>query len=90
MLPTSFKIFPAYILLLFCSFCTVAQVNDWEHPEKVSLNTQPPHAYYIPYPEEAQAIKKGSSSFEQSLDGTWKFKLVNTVAERPLDFYKTN
>lgn len=90
MLPTSFKIFPAYILFLFYSFCTVAQVNDWEHPEKVSLNTQPPHAYYIPYPDEAQAIKKGSSSFEQSLDGTWKFKLVNTVAERPLDFYKTN
>lgn len=68
-------------LLSFCTFfipqLLSAQQNDWENPEKPSFNTAPAHAYFIP--EKASKI---------SLDGTWRFKLVQNPSLRPLDFFK--
>ncbi len=76
--------------LLFISGYMMAQVviNDWENPGKPFQNSMKSHAWFIPYNNEADALKKGSSPEVRSLDGIWKFKLVNTPAERPLDFYK--
>ena len=80
-------------LTIGVSFCLLLRAmsqgsNDWENPQLVSQNTIAPHACFIPYSSQDQALNKGNSSFVQSLDGIWKFNLVNTVAERPLDFYK--
>lgn len=80
-----------WLLLLVCT-TVIAQnkVNDWENPAMPSFNTVPAHAWFVPYNNESEALKNGSSPNVLSLDGTWKFNLVNTVEERPLDFYKNN
>ncbi len=56
-----------------------AQQNDWENPERPSFNTAPVHAYFIP--QEASRI---------SLDGTWRFKIVENPSLRSLDFFKNS
>lgn len=75
---------------LVLSYTSVAaQTNDWENPSLVSQNSIAPHAWFTPYASVGEALKKSTpSSFVRSLDGTWKFKLVNTVAERPTTFFK--
>jgi len=65
-----------------------AQVNDWENPKLVSQNTIEPHAHFIPYPGEQEALKKNSSPFIQSLDGVWKFNLSENPSVRPANFFK--
>ena len=84
-------------LLLFLASCTLVQMvnaqqqlNDWENPRLPVFNTVKPHAWFIPYANESAARKQQSSPFIQSLDGTWKFKLVNKPADRPLDFFRKN
>lgn len=56
-----------------------AQQNDWENPERPSFNTAPSHAYFIP--QEASRI---------SLDGMWRFKIVQNPSLRSLDFFKNS
>ena len=77
-------------LLLFTN--KIRAQNDWENPQLVSRNAIAPHAYFIPYCSEKEAIQKTTSPFIQSLDGIWKFNLVNSPQERPLTFQddKTN
>jgi len=65
-----------------------SQKNDWENPEFVSQNTIEPYAWFIPFLSREESITTGKSSLIQSLDGKWKFKLVNSPAERPMEFYK--
>jgi beta-galactosidase len=62
---------------LFAPQVLSAQQNDWENPEKPSFNTAPAHAYFIP--QEADKM---------SLDGTWRFKIVQNPSLRSLDFFK--
>ncbi len=78
-----------FILIIACSGISFSQ-NDWENPQLVNLNSESPHAYYIPYATEKDAILEGESSFTKSLDGIWSFHLVNTPAERSLDFQNDN
>ena len=52
-----FKIKPfaaiCFVFFLFLQVAVKAQtVNDWENPQLVSKNALPPHAYFIPYPNE--------------------------------------
>lgn len=54
-----------------------AQQNDWENPEKPSYHTSPAHAHFIP----AEAPR-------HSLDGMWRFKLVQNPTLRSMDFFK--
>ena len=73
---------PAVFLLCLNVFAQ----NDWENPKLVSRNTLNPHAYFIPSSSEKEALQKTISPYILSLDGIWKFNLVNTPAERPLNF----
>ncbi|MEP6845587.1 MAG: glycoside hydrolase family 2 TIM barrel-domain containing protein [Panacibacter sp.] len=76
-------------VLLFINWGAEAQsINDWENPQLVSQNTMPPHTFFIPYSNEQAALQKDSSSFTKSLDGVWKFHLVNNPSEKPATFYK--
>jgi beta-galactosidase len=59
--------------LLLCA----QQQPDWENPALPSSNVVQPHAWFMP----EQALK-------QSLDGTWRFKIVQNPALRSLDFFK--
>ncbi len=83
------------VAIIFCSifFCCIvpktcaAQINDWENPALVSQNVMDPHAYFIPGASEKEALIKSTSSLIKSLDGFWKFKLVNSPSERPENFF---
>ncbi|SDK25876.1 beta-galactosidase [Pedobacter sp. ok626] len=55
----------------------LAQQNDWENPQQPSFNNSPAHAHFIP----GEAAKL-------SLDGMWRFKLVQNPSLRSLDFFK--
>ena len=80
------------LLLAAMPWMAIAQktVNDWENPQKPSLNTIAPHAWFIPHSSETAALNHQQSPNVLSLDGTWKFSVVNTPDQRPKDFYKKN
>ncbi len=70
----------------------------WEDETRFAENKEAGHATFTPYPSEramtADAayyatpwVPTGSSSV-QSLDGTWRFRLVSEPSQRPVDFYK--
>ncbi|MGB9764098.1 MAG: glycoside hydrolase family 2 TIM barrel-domain containing protein [Candidatus Saccharicenans sp.] len=66
------------------------QVNDWENPKVFAINTELPHATYIPFPDLNQALRMEpeKSPWYKSLDGKWKFHWVPKPADRPLDFWR--
>ncbi len=82
----------AIIMVFFIAAATGQQQPgpEWENPKIFSVNAEAMHATFIPYPDEASALKndKKSSPFYQSLNGPWKFNWVTKPADRPVDFYK--
>jgi beta-galactosidase len=67
-----------------------AAVPEWENPKIFSVNAEAPHATFIPFADEASAIKndKRQSPFYQSLNGTWKFCWLTKPADVPAAFTK--
>lgn len=70
----------------------------WEDETRFAENKEPGHATFMPYPSEKAMtddaayyatpwVETKSASY-QSLNGTWRFKLVSEPSQRPLDFYK--
>jgi beta-galactosidase len=62
-------------------------INDWENPRVFGINKETPRASAIYYPN-LISLLNAESSYYQSLNGTWKFNWVQSLAERPKDFYK--
>ncbi len=62
----------------------------WETPAINQINKLDPHAYFIPYAtvEQARTEDKWQSPMLQSLNGMWKFNLVQKPSERPFWFFK--
>lgn len=70
----------------------------WENETVFAINKLVSHAYYMPYPSEKAMLDDAAyyatpwtdpiNPSYQSLNGTWKFNLVKTPEERPLDFFK--
>lgn len=69
----------------------------WENETIFEENKEAGHATYVPYPS-VQAMMEDTEFFETpwvtpksafylSLNGTWKFNLVDEPSLRPLDFY---
>ncbi len=81
---------PLIFVVIFSVSNSIVGQNDWENPQLTKLNSEPPHAHYIPYSTEKEALLDGVSPFTKSLDGIWSFHLVNTPAERSLDFQNDN
>ena len=65
-------------------------VNDWENPKVFSINTEPPHATFIPYPNLNQALqlRASNSPWYKSLNGRWKFYWVPKPADAPFNFWQ--
>jgi beta-galactosidase len=80
--------------LLFMAAATgpqaVAPVPEWENPKIFSVNAEASHATFIPYADEASALKNDASlsPFYRSLNGTWKLKWVTRPDDAPADFFK--
>lgn len=66
--------------------------NEWENPQRLSLNKEQPKAYYFSFEdiESAKKVLPENSTYWQSLNGTWKFHFAKTPDTRPKDFYKTD
>jgi len=64
----------------------VAQ-NDWENEQLIGINKEPVHATFYPLSSVEEAFDDGmNSEWVQLLNGTWKFKWVQDVAECPPQF----
>lgn len=65
--------------------------NEWENPAVIDRNKEQAHTQFVVYHSERTALSTNSnnSTLYKSLNGTWKFNLVKTPNQRPLDFYKT-
>jgi beta-galactosidase len=86
-----------YILFLsLFPFATLAQpvvtvVEDWHNPAVFERNQTAPHARIIPYTTHDLAMTQdpAKSPYYMSLDGTWKFMLVEHPGLVPSGFHHT-
>lgn len=82
------------IPLLFAAVQLFAQEkrNEWEDPAVFERNKEEAHVPFVIYDSELRAVenKPENSPFYQSLNGEWKFSIVKTPDQRPLDFYKVS
>ncbi len=79
-----------FLAVLMNSINAQNSSNDWENPEIIGINKQPPHATLMPYENLEQALQadRFASPFYQNLNGTWEFHWCEKPADRPVDFYK--
>lgn len=56
--------------------------NDWENPAVFQVGAEPSRATYW------RGGTLDNAEWNISLNGTWKFKYVHEVADRPTEFYK--
>ena len=82
------KTFFSLLSLLFFT-ATYAQQNEWEDPTTIDRNKLEGHSDFVLYTSAKKALQKDpiSSNLYQSLNGTWKFNVVQHPSERPKDFY---
>lgn len=64
--------------------------NVWENFDVLHINRLPSAATFLGYPSREMALKgeKEATPYYVSLNGTWKFKYVPKVADRPMDFWQ--
>jgi len=65
-------------------------VPEWENPKIFSVNAEAAHATFIPFADEAAALKNdaAASPYFRSLNGTWKLKYVDRPDAAPANFFK--
>ena len=56
--------------------------NDWENPAVFQVGAEPSRATYW------RGGSPDNAEWNLSLNGTWKFKYVHEVADRPMNFYQ--
>ena len=87
------KLMTTILLLAMAAGLAIAQgpkKPDWENPAVISINKEAPRVTSIPYNSIDQALK---GDFAESpnyvlLNGDWKFKWVESPAEKPSKFFK--
>ncbi|WP_282056712.1 glycoside hydrolase family 2 TIM barrel-domain containing protein [Maribacter luteus] len=81
----------ALFLILTVSLSINGQDLDWETPENISINKEDPHAYFISYESEKEAIKDElQTKHYQSLNGDWQFNWSENADKRDKYFYQLN
>ncbi|WP_190284970.1 glycoside hydrolase family 2 TIM barrel-domain containing protein [Bacillus sp. S3] len=63
-----------------------SQLPNWQNPQVIGVNKQPPHATMQIFPNEEGALKK-TSSYYHSLNGKWKFHFSQKINEIPSQFF---
>jgi len=86
-----YKIVSAVVLFWALTVCGETLL-DWEDPEIFSINKTAAHCTSIPFADIETALtdESGNSPFYKSLNGQWKFNLVEKPADCPADFYKVD
>lgn len=88
----SSKQFFLYLMLLPLVNFSLLAANEWNNPNVISINTEPPRATFMPYDNLNMALRGdyiNSKSFIL-LNGQWKFNWSAKPSERPSEFYKPN
>ncbi|PXY39318.1 beta-galactosidase [Flavobacterium cheongpyeongense] len=69
-----------------------AQHNEWENPQIVDRGKEAGRTSFLLFSNEAElkANNPLKSALYQSLNGSWKFNIVQNPSQRPADFYTTN
>ncbi len=91
---------PIYVLfvLLAGGACLLsAQTPDWENPQVVGINKNPPHATMAIFPGREEALRSLSAPSSRegtpwylTLDGMWRFQWAKQPSERPVGFQHPN
>ncbi|RIL01405.1 MAG: beta-galactosidase [Proteobacteria bacterium] len=58
----------------------------WQEPGVTGIGREPMHAPLVPYPDAGAALAGGESPWRLSLDGTWRFLLLDAPDAAPGDF----
>ncbi|GKX32287.1 hypothetical protein SH1V18_47670 [Vallitalea longa] len=89
------KVFLITFLLFTCVLTSQSAMavtfEEWKNDQtSFQLNREPAHATLIPYDnvQQAKNYNMKESPYYQSLNGTWKFNLVDRPADRPGNFYQ--
>ena len=94
------KILSCIPILLLTTVCSFGQIstqmtedeynNAWQNQKINQINREEAHATFIPYDKEAKVAVNdlSTSPFYKSLNGKWKFNLVNHPKLRPEGFYQ--
>ncbi len=79
------------LVLIFTGVQLSAQFHpDYENPAIFERNQEPPHTTLMPFAslEQALTVKRKSSPFHLSLNGTWLFRWAENPDSASRDFYK--
>lgn len=89
------KTIPVILTLMFClnhgfSQKIIFDPSDWQDPGIFEKNQTRPHAEMVPFnsSEQALSMDHGTSPFFLSLDGSWKFLVVEHLRMVPEGFWK--
>ena len=90
--------FSAILIGHFLFLATNAQAPkwenpEWENPEIFQINRETPTASFYRYETVKNALENESwenSPLYQSLNGNWNFNYVESVPERPVDFFNSD
>lgn len=65
-------------------------LHEYENPSIVGVNREPPRAAFLPCPDRDSALSSGflESPWKISLNGRWKFKLVQSPEQAPPGFHE--
>ncbi|ADV42527.1 glycoside hydrolase family 2 TIM barrel-domain containing protein [Bacteroides helcogenes] len=93
------KLYTIFLTSLFCT-SALADKEPWQNPQVNEINREPMHAHFIPFTNEANAMKQRSLPADMrfcvnpaterriSLNGIWKFLLSKNNELCPKDFQK--
>ena len=76
--------------LIHISAAAEEERPDWENPQMLGRNREPPHCTLMPFPDRTAALADdpAASPWFLSLDGTWKFHWSPRPADRPKTFFE--
>jgi beta-galactosidase len=85
-----FRYFTISLFFYSSGFAQTTRPPDWENPQLTGINNEPAHASFLPYDNEADALKNDwtASPYSILLNGTWKFNWAENPDKRPLKFYE--
>jgi len=88
LLPLSTMTQAVMVIFILLNSTTAQTANEWENPNIVSINKEPPHCTYYPCATVEHALNNDpqQSPFYKSLNGKWNFNWVRKPADRPVDF----
>lgn len=84
---------PPTLLLCLIASCLFGQnVPEWQNPSIIGINKLAIHSSFVPFQDETTALtfNKNNSTYFQSLNGKWQFRLYDNPLQVPEDFYEPN